>query len=202
MARRPPFEFVSKSGRYRDPLTGRFISRDTVRSLLDQAIAKSQQAIQSASDQLRRGELSLDDWQALMRLELKRVHIGSEMLVQGGRAQMTASDWGRVGQRVRTQYNFLADFAKQLAAGAIRTDGSFLARAKMYPASARPAFHDSLGDQLTGLGYTHERSILHPAEHCPTCVSEAERGYVPIGTLIPIGERDCLGNDRCSMLYK
>jgi hypothetical protein len=33
-------------------------------------------------------------------------------------------------------------------------------------------------------------------------LSEAERGYVPIGTLIPIGERDCLGNDKCSMLFR
>jgi hypothetical protein len=137
-----------------------------------------------------------------MRQEIKRTQLGAEMLVQGGRAQMTQADYGRVGQRVREQYDYLRDFANGLSEGAIRTDGTFLNRAKMYASAARPAFHDSLGDQLAGLGYSEERSILHPAEHCPTCLSEAERGYVPIGTLIPIGERDCLGNDKCSMLFR
>ena len=201
MARRP-LEWNGRAGRYRDPLTGRFISRDTVRSILDQAIAKSQLRMQTASDQLRRGELALDEWQLVMREEIKRTQLGAEMLVQGGRAQMTPADFGRVGQRIRTQYDYLRDLSQQLADGSIRTDGTFLNRAKMYAASARVGFHDSLGEQLTDLGYTEERSVLHPAEHCDLCVSEAARGFVPIGTLIPIGERTCLGNDRCSVAYR
>jgi hypothetical protein len=201
MARRP-LEWNGRAGRYRDPLTGRFISRDTVRSILDQAIAKSQQRIRGASDQFRRSEITLDDWQIVMREEIARTQLGAEMLVQGGRAQMTSADFGRVGQRIRVQYDYLRDFAQQLVDGSIRTDGTFLNRAKMYASSARVGFHDALGQQLADLGYTEERSILHPAEHCDLCVSESERGYVPIGTLIPIGERDCLGNDRCQIDYR
>jgi hypothetical protein len=200
MARRP-FEFVSSSGRYRDPLTGRFISRDTVRLLLDQAIAKSQLRLQTVSDEFRRGALSLDEWQLAMREEIKRTQIAAEMLVQGGRAQMTAADYGRVGQRVRVQYDYLRDFAQALSDGAIRTDGTFLNRAKMYASAARPAFHESLADQLSGLGYTHERNVLHPAEHCSGCLAQTERGEVPIFSLVPIGERDCGGNDKCSIAY-
>lgn len=201
MARRP-LEWNGRAGRYRDPLTGRFISRDTVRTILDQAIGKSQQRIRDASDQFRRTEITLDEWQVVMREEIVRTQLGAEMLVQGGRAQMTPADFGRVGQRVRAQYDYLRDFTQQVADGSIRTDGTFLNRATMYASSSRVAFHESLGSQLADLGYTEERSILHPAEHCDLCVSEAERGFVPIGTLIPIGERTCLGNDKCSVAYR
>jgi hypothetical protein len=198
---RRALEWNSRAGRYRDPLTGRFISRDTVRSILDQAIAKSQQRIQATSDALRGGTLSLDDWHVVMREEIKRTQIAAEMLVQGGRAQMTAADYGRVGQRVRIQYDYLRDFAHGLADGAIRTDGSFLNRAKMYANAARVAFHESLADQLAGLGYTHERNVLHPAEHCAGCLAETERGEVPIFSLVPIGDRPCGGSDKCSIAY-
>lgn len=191
-----------RTARYRDPLTGRWISRDAVRLLLDRAIAASQQRLQTASDEFRRGELSLDEWQVIMREEIKRTQLAAEMLVRGGRAQMTPADFGRVGQRVRMQYDYLRDFAQALKDGAVRTDGTFLNRAKMYANAARVAFHDSLGDQLAGLGYTHERNILHPAEHCDGCLDETAKGWSDIGTLTPVGQRTCRGNDRCSIEYR
>lgn len=201
MARRPA-EWNSRAGRYRDPLTGRYISRDAVRLMLDQAIAKSQARLQTVSDEFRRGALSLDEWQLVMREEIKRTHLAAEMLVQGGQAQMTPADFGRVGQRVRTQYDYLRNFAQSLKDGIVRTDGTFLNRAKMYANSARVAFHESLGDQLAGLGYSEERNLLATAEHCGGCLTETARGWVPIGTLIPVGERDCLANDRCQIDYR
>lgn len=136
-----------------------------------------------------------------MREEIKRTQIASEMLARGGRAQMTAADFGRVGQRVREQYRFLRDFARQLRDGSIRTDGTFLNRAKMYAAAARVAFEESVGDLLANLGYRVEWNVLHPAEHCGVCVSETARGQVPIGSLIPIGQRTCRGNDKCEIRY-
>lgn len=201
MPRRSPYLYQPRAARYRNPATGRYISRGQVRQWVDQNIAASQRRIQQLSEALREGTINLAEWQAGMREEIKRVHLGSEMLIRGGKTQMTPADFGRVGQRVRAQYGYLNDFTEQLRRGEIRTDGSFFSRAKMYAASSRTAYHKSERDQLSALGYTKERSLLHPAEHCDLCVSEAERGWVPIGELIPIGERTCLGNDKCSIAY-
>ena len=201
MARRQPYQWNAAAARFRDPETGRYISRAQVRQWIDRNIAASQARIQTLSEELRTGAIDLGEWERGMREEVKRTQLASEMLLRGGRNQMTQADFGRVGQRVRAQYDYLAAFVDDLRSGSVRTDGGFLARAKMYAAASRSAFHESERDQLAGLGYTKERSVLHPAEHCALCVSEAARGYVPIGELIPIGERTCLGNDKCSIVY-
>lgn len=199
MARR--LQWNGRAARFRDPASGRFVSRATVRGWIDQNILASQRRIHTASEDYRLARNSLDEWQTVMREEIKRTQIASEMLARGGRAQMTAADFGRVGQRVREQYRFLRDFARQLRDGSIRTDGTFLNRAKMYAAAARVAFEESVGDLLANLGYTVEWNVLHPAEHCGVCVSETARGQVPIGSLIPIGQRTCRGNDKCEIRY-
>lgn len=202
MARQTPYAFNARAARYRDPATGRFIPRSDVRQWLDRDIAASQARIQSTSNELRSGAIDLAEWQRIMREEIKQTQLAAEMLLRGGRNQMTQADFGRVGQRVREQYAFLNRLTDEIRAGTIRADGTFLNRAKMYAASARVGFHEGLSAQLGELGYTHERSVLHPAEHCGVCVSEAARGYVPLGDLIPIGARTCLGNDKCSMLFR
>jgi hypothetical protein len=199
---RPPFQFSGSTARFRDPDTGRWITRVQVRQWLDQYIAASQAKVLEASNALRAGQITLASWQSTMRDEIKDSHLVAEALARGGWNQLTPADFGRVGQRVRAQYRFLAAFTTQLRDGTVRLDGGFLARAKMYAASSRPAFYASQGVVLAGAGYTHERSLLHASEHCDVCVSEAERGWVQIGRLIPIGERTCLGNDRCTVEYQ
>jgi hypothetical protein len=198
---RSPYQYNGRAGRFRNPDTGRFISRAEVRDAIDRIILASQRRAQGATDDVRAGRISLDEWQRILREEIKRTQLDAEMLARGGRAQMTAADFGRVGQRVREQYRFLRDFAQQLKDGAIRTDGTAINRAKMYSAASRAAFHESERDVMQAAGYTHERSMLAIAEHCDVCVREAARGSVPIGTLIPIGDRSCLSNCRCSIAY-
>ena len=196
-----PLEFNANVVRFRDPDTGRWITRDQVRTWLDKYIIASQAAVQAASLAYRSGTMSLADWQAVLRDETKDAHLVAEALARGGWKQLTHADFGRVGQRVRVQYRFLADFTAQLRDGTARLDGSFLARAKMYIASARAAFYASQGEVLANAGYTHERSLLAPAEHCQECIDEAAKGWSPIGSLKPIGSRTCLANDACHMVY-
>ena len=37
---------------------------------------------------------------------------------------------------------------------------------------------------------------------CQTCIGETERGWVPAGTLLPIGDSECLGNCDCFFAFK
>jgi hypothetical protein len=55
---------------------------------------------------------------------------------------------------------------------------------------------------LEDAGFEEARSVLHPADHCPGCLVEAEKGWQPIGAMVPIGERDCKGNCRCTVEYR
>jgi hypothetical protein len=196
-----PYQWNARAARYRDPNTGRFISRDAVRVEVDRIVSASQRRVTAATEQLASGAIDLAQWDATMRQEIKRAHLGSSALLNGGWKQLTPADYGRVGAAVRAQYKYLEGFLDDIRAGRVR-GGTLLNRAKMYPASARIVFHEQQTTQLDDLGYTEERNVLHPAEHCDVCIDASARGWVPIGTNIPIGKRTCLGNDKCSMRYR
>jgi hypothetical protein len=187
--------------RYRDPVTGRYITRDAVREILDGLITKSQQRITHFSNEYRQGGIAITEWRDLMRIEIKNTLLAAEALASGGWAQLDAAAFGRVGARVKTQYQYLAAFTQQLLNGTQRTDGTFLNRARQYAAASRPAFHESMLEGARNAGYRLERNVLHPAEHCTECLDMTALGKVPLGTLVPIGSRLCRGNDRCTVRY-
>jgi hypothetical protein len=48
-------------------------------------------------------------------------------------------------------------------------------------------------------GYDEERSIRHASDSCEGCIREERRGWVAIGELVPIGDRNCLTRCRCEI---
>lgn len=190
-----------KSARYYDRITGRYVSRDIVRHALDGVLSFAADEARDVSSQLREGTVDLAEWQAKMRQLTKDSMLQAQALARGGWDQLTSSDYGKVGAAVRMQYEYLDKFTKEIRRG-LPLDGRFLSRASMYPKSARPFFHDEQRALLDDTGYSEERNVLHPAEHCDECMDQSAAGWVPIGTLIPIGGRTCLGNDQCTMRYR
>jgi hypothetical protein len=47
-----------------------------------------------------------------------------------------------------------------------------------------------------------ERRILGLADHCSGCVAAAAQGWQPLGTLPAIGDTPCMGNCKCTFMYK
>lgn len=199
---RKKYEWSRKAARYRDPRTGRFITRNEVRGWVDKLVQQSQRRLATAADDLRNGRTSVGQWQKIMRDEIKQTQLAAEALVRGGWKQMTSRDFGRVGSRVREQFKYLDRFTREVESGKQASDGRLVQRAKSYAAAARVNFHESQTDQLAELGYSEEKNVLHVAEHCDDCVDQAALGWVPIGTLTPIGSRKCRVNDRCSVQYR
>jgi hypothetical protein len=195
------FGWSEKAARYYEIETGRFVSRDTVRLSLDDVINYAGKHVRELSEQLRTGQIDLADWQAAVRETIKSTMLTAEALARGGRAQLTQADYGRVGQAVRVQYRYLDNFTQEIRDG-LPLDGRFLNRAVMYAKAARPFFHDEQLGLLVETGYVEERNVLHQAEHCEQCADMTALGWVEIGTLILIGARQCLGNDRCTMRYR
>jgi hypothetical protein len=72
----------------------------------------------------------------------------------------------------------------------------------LYAEAGRGTYYVFTTKEMRAAGKTEEENQLHPAEHCQSCLDEAARGWVPIGTLIPIGQRDCLGRCRCTISYR
>lgn len=194
------FQYNVRAARYVDP-RGRFVPREQVRRALDAAIDASGRRVRALSDGLRSGGVTLDEWHLAMRSEVKAVHLYNAAAAKGGWGQMTPADYGRVGAVVRGQYAYLDRFAGEIAAGAQALDGRMLQRAEMYAQAGRRTYEDANRLEQRARGMARERNVLGVADHCAGCLAASAMGWVPIGTLPPVGARDCLTKCRCRLEY-
>jgi hypothetical protein len=194
-----PFIFSPSTGRYRDTDSGRFVSEARIRVAVDMAADAASARMAQLTERLTSGALTLAEWQSQAMAVIKVSHVSTAVVAHGGRAQMTASDWGWIGQRIKTEYRYLREFANQIEAAESVSPAQIAARLNLYGQSARVTFEAMRARDDRARGYDEERSMLHPADHCGECVAQAALGWQPIGALIPIGRRECLSNCRCSL---
>ena len=196
------------SWRY-DPVTGsyrgsngRFLSQSAVEALVDGRINKLGTLLRRLTNMLSNGDITLVQWQESVREALKLAHVQAAIIGNGGRDNMQASDWGRIGQRLRAEYRYLEGFARDLLAGSISTPMA-IARIGMYSQAVRGSYWEGSAIRQERQGYSLMRRILDPqAKHCEDCVRFAARGVVPIGSLPMPGQRcACLSNCRCRVQY-
>jgi hypothetical protein len=195
------YVYDTRTARYRGA-GGRFLTRAAVRAEVDRVIRASEARIENLTTQLREGQLSLAGWRTSMREEVKAQHLMHAMAAKGGKAMMTPADYGRVGELVRRQYEYLERFTSQIASGKLALDGRVATRAKLYAQSARQTYHQVERTEFLARAFDQERNVLGNAEHCQQCIDQTNLSWVPIGTLIPIGQRTCKVNCRCRLQYQ
>lgn len=197
---RGPYRWDPRTARYHDA-SGRIVAR--TRLVLDQALNNAQKRMLDSAERLRAGKLSLRGFRDEMQRTLSETHLYSAAAARGGWKQMRQADYGRVGGELKSQYRYLNRMVKQIGAGEQKLDGSFIRRVKLYAQSGRKTYHKTERGVQQDLGMDEERNVLHrDAEHCDGCEVETRRLWVPIGELVPIGERDCLANDKCEIQYR
>lgn len=196
------FSWDLDAARYRDD-AGKLVAEAKVRAALDTVLTAQAGHARDLTQQMIDGDLSLASWQTQMQSAIKGSHLIGTSVASGGWAQLTKSDLGWTGQRIRAQYRYLANFAGQIAAGEQALDGTALSRAEMYMEAARATYQAALGRRAQGRGMEQERNFLGGAEHsCGQCPAESMRGWVPIGTLIPVGSRTCLSRCHCHLEFR
>lgn len=198
----PTYTWSARSQRYRSLTTGRYVSRATVRRALDTALARSQVDILRLGRDLQAGRLTLAEWQVATARQLKAAHLASAAAARGGWAQMTQADYGRVGHRLRDEYAYLSRLAGQIADGTQALDGRLLTRLTLYAQGPRGTYHEQERAGMREAGYIEERNQLGGGESCDGCQAQTARGWVPIGSLTPVGARDCLSNCKCALQYR
>lgn len=197
-----PFTFDERTRRYRAP-SGRFIPWQEVRKGLDAVIDGANEDICRASESLQAGRIEIGDWQARMAASIKAAHVAAAMAATGGRKQLTASDLGYLGSRLRFQYEHLRGFAQDLA-NDLPLDGRFLTRAAMYGTAATGTYEAVLRrDDIASGKYDEERRQRHSKESCFPCIEYEQRGWQLLGALPGIGEQSpCLSACRCTFLRR
>lgn len=200
-ANRTGYTWSERAQQYRGS-DGRFVPRDLVRQALDSVVQASSQEVRRLSESLQTGRLSVADWQVQMAREIKTLHLAAAASARGGWAQMAPSDLGWTGQRIRADYAYLREFAREVASGRQPPDGRLLNRADLYAQSARVTARRMETRLALRTGPAQARRRLAAADHCATCLSEAARGWQPAGTLRAIGDTQCRVRDRCTIEYR
>jgi HK97 family phage portal protein len=200
---------------------GRMVPKAAVDAAVDEAVKASREVMAGYADRLISGDWSLVDYQLAMRDEIKTMHAASIATTRGGWRNLTPQDRGRAAKRIQEQYKYLdqscRDFAKGRLEGALKPgqegydklihgrplDGTARSSSKMYASSARSAFseadYEAQKDVSEAQVDTHEeRWIRHAEDSCSGCVGQADRKWVPLGALPPIGSQQCKTNCLCS----
>jgi hypothetical protein len=196
------FAYDAKSLRYRHVESGKFVSAKTARAAVDTVIDTETQRIRAISQQLVDGEINLAEWQIQTSTLLKHLHVAMGLAASGGVNGADASTLGFIGSQIKEQYKFLRKFARDIKSGKQKLDRSLVARSALYTQSARGTHEKVRVRSAVQNGLTEERNILGASDHCHGasngCIEQQKRGWVPIGQLVPVGERLCMANCRCS----
>lgn len=195
------WSYDRNTGRYRDE-RGKFLSQASVQKLVDGRIDKLEASLKRFTRMLNDGSITLDQWQGSVREAIKAAHIQAAIIGHGGKAGMGSTEYGRVGQRLRLEYDFLANFASDLLGGRISAPMA-LARIGLYAQSVRGSYWLGTEIRQQEQGYSLMRRILDDqAKHCEDCLRYAARGTVPIGSVPLPGQRcECGARCRCSVRY-
>jgi hypothetical protein len=113
------WEWDTERKRYVYVETRRALSRRREMALRHE-LSESQHAwADDAAAQLRLGHWTIQKWEREARDRVKLVHLAEYMFGRGGKANMTPSDYGRVGRLIRTQYDYLHGFAGDIVNGSL-----------------------------------------------------------------------------------
>ena len=126
---------------YRNLDTGKIVAEKTVVGYRDQLRLSTEGRMRQLATDAANGSISAADFSIAMRNELRSSYSVHYMLALGGREQMGAADWGRVGNMLRGQYGFLDGFVADVSNGRYEdSPGGAAARASLYAASLTQAF--------------------------------------------------------------
>ncbi len=202
------YRFDRRTGRYRDP-RGRVVSPDALAELLSRRMEAGAERIGEACGRLAVGRTSVADWTRTLIVELRRLHVTAAALGYGGWGELTEPRRVWVRDRLRSEVSYLLRFARQIASGEVpvadeagNPSRAFAARAAMYCQSTHATWQEARREQQSQAGRREERNVLTAVENCDGCVSETARGWVPLGSLRPVGARDCLTNCRCLLEFR
>lgn len=197
-------QFDRASGRYQWVDTKRYVSNDTVLSVLEDERQRLKVRLQSVTRLMIDQKIELSDWQLRVATLLKESHLRSAVLGAGGKEMMSSQIYGAVGFQLQQQYKFLDNFAQAIYRGEI-TPAKGLYRIGTYANSTKVSFNRANQIARGGDGFNEAKRMLDPqAQHCRSCLRYSTGGrWVPIGDVVAPGfDCECRQNCRCRVVYR
>ena len=195
----PDYQWDPRTRRYIKP-NGKPLTPSEQRRIGLSIVSKSADALEDLTQSYVDGEIAFEEWAVAMREGVKATHSAMSQLAFGGKEQMGARQRGKLGSLLVQQYGFLSRFLMGVQSG---EDNPAPGRSAQYGQSGWVSYTESIAQREKYAGMTEEHSFLEPGvAHCQECFDEFARGWQPIGTLVPVGDRTCQANDQCEFEYR
>jgi len=118
---------------------GSFLSEATLNEVRDAYLEDVMGLMDDYAANLDNGIWTTAHFESEMRRRLKHAYVAEYTLGRGGASQMTQSDYGRVGNLLKSQYGYLRGYLDDLTRGQ-ETKGTAANRARNFIGSARQSF--------------------------------------------------------------
>jgi hypothetical protein len=124
--------------------SGRVLTEAALNEVRDAYLEEVTELIDDYATMLDEGRWTTATFESEMRRRLKNAYVAEYTLGKGGVERMTQSDYGRIGNMLKTQYKYLRSYLDDVAAGR-ETKGTAANRARNFLGSARSAFSRGRG---------------------------------------------------------
>jgi hypothetical protein len=191
------FQWDKSSLRYRYKDTGKFVSKQAVENLTEQAISQVGTDISTIGQLLVDKKITIQTWYDQTREAIKLAHTWSYMLGGGGQANLDQSDYGRIGAEVKRQDGFLRQFAEDLRNNTV-SEAQFNNRLNLYVNAADNTYEIARNASHSKAGYLWERRKRTKSDSCPSCIFYENLGWRTINSLPNPGQKcECHSNCGC-----
>jgi hypothetical protein len=192
---------VARPLRLADALRQRRLVPEQSRRLLHGVVAAVRPVVLSVTDALIAGSLRLAGWFRSMRDALVPGYFAGALAVLDD-PDPPPADVATIVAEANRQVGYLGRFRGEIATATHLLGQATLARAAMYgDAPWAVAMNVQRAEKMRD-GLRSEKNQLGLSDHCPDCIAQTLLKWVPIGTLIEPGSRQCLTRCRCWLEYQ
>ncbi len=187
---------------------GRKVTDARLRHYVRNVSNESSLRMKKSTQQLIAGVILLSTWYDAMHSLMSALYQTVWILSIGGYVFENDTARNIFYALMLPQFTYLYNFEGQIKTGEQKLDGSALSRAGLYGKWGNN-FYQNISLENAKDKYTDARRVLGPTEdHChdsaerPGCVELANKGWMPIGEMTPIGDATCYSNCLCHIQYR
>jgi hypothetical protein len=192
---------VARPLRLADALRQRRLAPEQGRRLLHGVVAAVRPVVLSVTDALIAGSLRLSGWFRSMRDALVPGYFAGALAVLDD-PDPPPADVAAIVAEANRQVGYLGRFRGEIATASHLLGPATTARAAMYAGAAWSVAMNVQRAEKMRDRLKLEYNQLGISDHCPDCIAQTLRKWVPIGTLIEPGSRQCLTRCRCWLEYR
>ena len=202
------YEYDQDRKVYVNKRTGRDVTEDQLRRYVRKVSDEASRQMKKDTQQLIAGIIMLTVWYSRMRNLMMALYKTVWILGIGGFVFDDNIQRNLFYLFTLMQFNWLDNFSEQVYSGMQPLNGFAMTRAGLYGRTANGMWQNIRLLQAEETGYTEGMRVLGVTEdHCmnsdrPGCIEQAARGWVPIRSIVPIGQCTCFSNCLCRLRFR